>query len=195
MDAALVGGHAALDFANTTAWRLDEHRAADRVPDAAALVRWAVASGLVDEAEAGRLASAGPAAARRAAQSARRLRTALHHLLDAAVDATPPDPADLATVRHAAADAWRHVHFGQSLPLRPGVPVTTQQDVVRRLALAAVDVLSGPLDRLRRCQGPGCGWFFLDRSRNQTRQWCRTDDCGNRARARRHYARTHTENR
>lgn len=191
MDGALVGGHVALDFANTTAWRLDEQRLADRVPDTAALLRWAAASGLVDDAEASGLTGGDPAAARRTAQAARRLRAALQRLLDAAVDATPPRADDLATVRRAATDAWRHVHFGQSLPLCPGLPVTTQQDIVRRLALAAVDVLSGPLDRLRRCQGPGCGWFFLDRSKNSTRQWCRTDDCGNRVRARRHYARTH----
>ncbi|MFD3657498.1 CGNR zinc finger domain-containing protein [Streptomyces sp. NPDC058620] len=45
---------------------------------------------------------------------------------------------------------------------------------------------------MRRCDGPGRGWFFLDRTRSSSRRWCSSGDCGNRdrARARRHYART-----
>ncbi|MFJ2262942.1 CGNR zinc finger domain-containing protein [Streptomyces sp. NPDC087844] len=61
---------------------------------------------------------------------------------------------------------------------------------VRLLALEATELLAGPLAQLRRCQGPGCGWFFLDRSRSHTRQWCRSGDCGNRERVRRHYERS-----
>jgi predicted RNA-binding Zn ribbon-like protein len=33
-----------------------------------------------------------------------------------------------------------------------------------------------------------CGWMFLDLSRQRTRRWCSMEDCGNRAKARRHYA-------
>jgi hypothetical protein len=31
----------------------------------------------------------------------------------------------------------------------------------------------------------GCGWLFLDRSRNGSRRWCTMDDCGAHAKARR----------
>ncbi|MBZ2410557.1 CGNR zinc finger domain-containing protein [Streptomyces sp. L06] len=41
------------------------------------------------------------------------------------------------------------------------------------------------MPRVRRCAGPGCGWFFLDRTRNSARRWCGSGDCGNRDRARR----------
>jgi predicted RNA-binding Zn ribbon-like protein len=34
-----------------------------------------------------------------------------------------------------------------------------------------------------------CHWLFVDRSRNRTRVWCDMRVCGNRAKARRHYAR------
>jgi CGNR zinc finger len=60
------------------------------------------------------------------------------------------------------------------------------------LALQVLDLLQSPhlhLHLLRRCHGPGCGWLFLDRTRSHTRRWCSSSDCGNRARARRHYAR------
>jgi predicted RNA-binding Zn ribbon-like protein len=44
-------------------------------------------------------------------------------------------------------------------------------------------------DRLRHCAGDGCILHFLDSSRSGRRQWCSMDVCGNRAKARRHYAR------
>ncbi|MGW5559426.1 CGNR zinc finger domain-containing protein [Micromonospora sp. NPDC003944] len=32
--------------------------------------------------------------------------------------------------------------------------------------------------------GEGCGWLFLDSTRNHSRRWCDPLDCGNRARVR-----------
>jgi predicted RNA-binding Zn ribbon-like protein len=46
---------------------------------------------------------------------------------------------------------------------------------------------AGPLEWLKQCAG--CGWLFLDGSKNRTRRWCDMRVCGNRAKARRHYAR------
>lgn len=40
---------------------------------------------------------------------------------------------------------------------------------------------------IRECEGPECGWFFLDESRNRRRRWCSMESCGNRAKARRFY--------
>ncbi|MER7663745.1 MULTISPECIES: CGNR zinc finger domain-containing protein [unclassified Streptomyces] len=34
-----------------------------------------------------------------------------------------------------------------------------------------------------RCAGPGCGRFFLDRTRAGTRRWSSSGDCGNSDRA------------
>jgi predicted RNA-binding Zn ribbon-like protein len=48
---------------------------------------------------------------------------------------------------------------------------------------------AGP-DRIRRCAGHGCILHFYDASRGGRRQWCSMAVCGNRANARRHYART-----
>jgi len=39
----------------------------------------------------------------------------------------------------------------------------------------------------------GCGWLFLDETRNRSRRWCSMKDCGNRAKARRHYRRRRAE--
>ncbi|MEU9187534.1 CGNR zinc finger domain-containing protein [Streptomyces sp. NPDC048484] len=190
---ALIGGHVVLDFANTIAWRLDERRTVDRVSDPAALLTWAGVSGLLDAGRTGtllRVAEDDPDSAAHTLRAARRLRAALLRLLDAAVDGRPPRREDLTVVHRCFLDAWHRAEFASALPLRPELDVTVPDDVVRALALEAAKLLSEPLTNLRRCQGPGCGWFFLDRSRSHTRQWCRTGDCGNRERVRRHYARS-----
>jgi predicted RNA-binding Zn ribbon-like protein len=57
-----------------------------------------------------------------------------------------------------------------------------------RLAHAAVDLVRTiDLAQLRVCpvaEG-GCGWLFLDRSRNGSRRWCAMEDCGTQAKSRR----------
>jgi predicted RNA-binding Zn ribbon-like protein len=56
---------------------------------------------------------------------------------------------------------------------------------------SAATLLTGP-DRahIRECAGERCGWLYVDRSRNRARRWCDMRTCGNREKARRHYART-----
>jgi len=55
---------------------------------------------------------------------------------------------------------------------------------------AAADLLTSPdAGRVRECGSDTCSWLFLDRSKNGTRRWCDMAVCGNRAKARRHYAR------
>ncbi|BCY07432.1 CGNR zinc finger domain-containing protein [Actinoplanes sp. L3-i22] len=57
-----------------------------------------------------------------------------------------------------------------------------------RLADALVDLVrTADRSRLRTCplDEGGCGWLFLDRSRNGTRRWCSMEDCGTHVKARR----------
>jgi predicted RNA-binding Zn ribbon-like protein len=44
--------------------------------------------------------------------------------------------------------------------------------------------------RVRECSEESCRWLFLDHSKNRSRRWCNMQICGNRAKARRFYART-----
>jgi predicted RNA-binding Zn ribbon-like protein len=56
------------------------------------------------------------------------------------------------------------------------------------VACAAVELLcEADLTRLGMCPPDqhGCGWVFIDRSRNGSRRWCTMDDCGAHAKARR----------
>lgn len=45
--------------------------------------------------------------------------------------------------------------------------------------------------RLKTCPTPaGCGWFFLDQSKNKSRRWCSMQTCGNNAKVRRFHQRS-----
>lgn len=151
--------HPAVELVNTVAWRGDPERTVDRLT--------------------------GPP---RDLEQIRALREVVHRLLTSVVDGARPSPSDLAAINVAALDARRRATVAGDLPLRwsPGA-----DDALGRLALQAEDLLTDAarLRTLGRCGDPDCGWFFLDTSRSHTRRWCSSADCGNRDRARRHYAR------
>jgi len=57
-----------------------------------------------------------------------------------------------------------------------------------RLAAACVELVQTvDVLQLKACplDEGGCGWLFLDRSRNGSRRWCTMEDCGAHAKARR----------
>jgi len=55
---------------------------------------------------------------------------------------------------------------------------------------SAADLLvSSELKGVKQCADDACGWLFMDKSRNNSRRWCSMKDCGNRAKAHRHYLR------
>ena len=59
------------------------------------------------------------------------------------------------------------------------------------LALSAVDLLTSEhLKLVGQCADEeGCGWLFVDTSKNHSRRWCDINDCGNRAKQRRYQQR------
>jgi predicted RNA-binding Zn ribbon-like protein len=48
-------------------------------------------------------------------------------------------------------------------------------------------LLSEELGKVKEC--PGCGWLFLDTSKNQSRRWCSMNTCGARDKMRRYLKR------
>ncbi|MGV9211609.1 CGNR zinc finger domain-containing protein [Micromonospora sp. RB23] len=181
-----IGGHLALDLCNTMSWRLDAARKIDRLADPADLVNWFAT--VMGEADRGRLMddlADRPADAVRALEAVRRLRDTATRVMDAQVDGGIVDPADLATITTGWRQALGVATFPARLPLAPVVDPTSVPALVPYLALSVVDLVGQPdLSRLRRCDGEGCGWLFLDSTRNRSRRWCDPLDCGNRARVR-----------
>ncbi|MER5964970.1 CGNR zinc finger domain-containing protein [Streptomyces sp. NPDC002057] len=192
---ALMGGHPVLDFANTVAWRTDPARRAERVTGARAWARWGAAAGLLTPSRSVELAetsaAAEPEETGRELAALLHLRAQLWPVLDHLVDGESPPPGPWEELRRSLLLARRNAELPPAFPLRWQPGTERLADLGHALALEAEALLGGPsLTRIRRCEGPGCGWFFLDRSRGGTRRWCSSGDCGNRDRARRHYART-----
>ena len=186
----LVGGHVALDLANTVSWRLDPQRRIDYLGDPAALATWLGRFEAVPGTGAEVVRRASERTGRQVLGEVRSLREQLYDALAPLADGAPPGSLVVAPELNARlADAVAHSRLA-GVPPRWQLAPARPADVVRVLALAALDLLTTEdLARLRRCAGPGCGWVFLDRSKSHTRRWCSSADCGNRDRARRHYAR------
>jgi predicted RNA-binding Zn ribbon-like protein len=156
------------------------------------LVAWALHAGLLGPGDARALlalARRRPREARSVLRRAERLREALYRVLRALMDGGRPAAADLALVNAelAAVRARDRLRAGdKGLEWRPPAVGSALDSVLGPVARAASALLtSGELGRLRQCGGGGCGWLFLDRSRNRSRQWCTMEDCGNVSKVRR----------
>ncbi|MET9363518.1 CGNR zinc finger domain-containing protein [Streptomyces sp. NPDC006632] len=67
-----------------------------------------------------------------------------------------------------------HVHY-----FAPGASVADHLAADGGMALAFF-IVTGELERLRRCEAPDCGRAFVDFSRNRSRRYCSSRTCGNR---------------
>lgn len=182
------GGHLALDFVNTVnAWSRPYER--DYIDNYEKWLRWTVELGLLSSAQGRKLRHTDPTDAARLMAEVEAFRRTLQTLFSVVVDREPVVPRALATLNALLADA----RVNQSLHLKASgfewtwnAPVD-QRTPLLKIALAAADLLaSEDLKRLKHCPGPvGCGWLFLDKSRNQSRRWCSMEYCGSVAKAKR----------
>jgi predicted RNA-binding Zn ribbon-like protein len=185
-----------LDFANTAEWHASGHPT-EQLQSYAALVSWAQRVGILTDHEAGQLsreATRRPSDAAAVLERAISLREALYRILSAVVADRPPGEADLAILNGALSDALARVHVvreADSFAWRWAADETALDRVLWPVARSAADLLtSEKLARVGQCADDrGCGWLFLDMSRNRSRRWCDMKDCGNRAKAKRHYVR------
>ena len=179
------GGALCLDFVNTIDPRYGDDRI-EYVGDYAALVDWSVWVGALPAGRRDALLAAdgGDAALARA----HALRERLHALLGPRRDAQA-----LAGFNGELRRLGRHAELrpaGERYAL--GWEATGAADeLLWPVVRSAAELMVSPaLDCVRECDGENCGWLFLDTSKAGRRRWCSMEICGNRAKARRHRART-----
>lgn len=190
----LYGEHACLDFANTVDARgLPVHE--EHLHDYTDLVRWAAYAGMLDDGT-GRhltaLAATRPDAARAAHRDGLALREAVNRVFAGLSRGTPPGAPDLEVLQRGYAAAMA------AATLRPvagrftwDLPAGDLNRAWWPAAVAAVELLTaGPIGRVKVCaSGNGCEGLFLDTSKNNSRRWCRMEDCGTEAKIHRQTAR------
>ena len=166
---ALLAGALCLDFANTTEWHASArpHESLTSYED---LLAWS--------------------------RRATGLREIIYRVVVRLLRGGRPEPADLGAFNRALSSSLRR---SRVVAERGGLAWTWVRDDRALDAMlwpivesAAELVTSARRRRIGQCADDrGCGWLFLDTTRNRSRRWCAMGDCGNRAKARRHYQRTH----
>jgi predicted RNA-binding Zn ribbon-like protein len=191
-----VGGVLCLDFANTARWHASEHPV-ETLASYDDLIRWCRRAGVLDRVGAEALhrrAGHRRAAARAALRRAIAVRELLYRLVVALMRGERPRTSELAAFSRELRRAFTHVQVRIARGrLARGWPRRTDRldaPLWPILDSALQMLTSGDRDRIRQCADDrGCGWLFLDTTRNGSRRWCDMGDCGNRAKAGRHRSR------
>ncbi|HEX2489688.1 MAG TPA: ABATE domain-containing protein [Blastocatellia bacterium] len=199
----LVGGRLCLDFVNTVGgWnpgpargKYDPYTAvarADKLNDYFDLLAWSLHTGLFSENEAQALAREAGRREKEAAATLKRavaLRGAIYRICAAVIHEALPRATDLDLLNQELNVANGRVRLGVGEENFVWEWTDTKNALDRMLwqiADSTAEMLTtDDLTRLRGCPGEGCGWLFLDLSKNSRRQWCDMQACGNLAKVRR----------
>jgi len=197
------GGRLCLAAVNTVLWRRSD-APVDRIGGYPELVRLVGRAGWLGSTaepaaelapELAAAAEAYPAAARQALARAVELREALFPLFSAVAAGQRPAAAHLELLNEALAEGLGRLAvlaLPGSRAFVAGWQDRTALDLPRWQIAASAGLLltSADRDRVKQCPGDRCGWVFVDASRNRSRRWCDSRECGNRERVRAHYERT-----
>ena len=191
----LLGGRLSLDFANTTDWHASDHPV-EFLTSYSDLVAWSQHVGILTDHQVQRLlkeAARRPEDATAVLERAIALREATYRIFSAISHGRPPQAADLATFNAELSGALaqsRIVLTAEGFAWDwAGAEDALDQMLWPVVHDAAGLLTSEELERVGQCADDRCGWLFLDMSRSHSRRWCSMEDCGNRAKARRHYER------
>jgi predicted RNA-binding Zn ribbon-like protein len=167
-----VGGALCLDFCNTVNWP-GTAREEDWFADEAGFAGWCGALAL-------------PVPQRPMLAAALALRGATWRAFAARAGGTAPAEADLRAIwsSYGAAIAGAALIADGTVA---GV-VLPADDPLAPVVCSAVELLCEPALPVKLCRTHQCGWLFIDQTKNRGRQFCNLR-CGNRVRARNHYAR------
>jgi predicted RNA-binding Zn ribbon-like protein len=194
----MVGGRSCLDFVNTASQRR-EGPFKERLQTYEDLLSWAIQAEQLTESEAAdlrQMAAKSPAEAEAVVERGRELREAIYRVFTrrSAGEELPPEDLKLISTEYGRAAVNRvltpsnvgvctfdwQMHEALDRPLWP-------------VAVSATNlVASEDATRVKECATDNCNWLFLDASKNRSRRWCEMKECGNRAKARRHYHKTKT---
>jgi predicted RNA-binding Zn ribbon-like protein len=191
----LLGGRLSLDFVNTADWHASDHPV-EFLTSYSDLVAWSQHVSILTDHQAQRLlkeATRRPRDASAVLERAIALREAIYRIFSAISRGRPPQAADLATFNVELSEALaqsRIVSTAEGFTWDWADAEEALDWMLWPVAHDAAGLLtSEELDRVGQCADDRCGWLFLDTSRNRSRRWCSMEDCGNRAKARRHYKR------
>ena len=184
------GGALALDLTNTVVLRADALRSFDRFDDPDEIPRFAAAASDFRAQElGGRRLSVELAGELHGRMTG--LREAVDRHFRSVAQAGEIDLGAYGAMLGACASGLEGRMDRVGGHGRPFGDPNTPLELEAAVALSALALTALPAGRIRICRN--CRWLFVDRSRNASRLWCDMTVCGNRNKARRHYARRRDE--
>lgn len=194
----LVDTRPCLNFVNTIDWRLSPERSRDCLADYSCLLAFSLRLNILEPAQYSTLserAQRSPKEGERSFADARAFRDAFTALIDETAGTPMQEPLEqprrdalmiFDAARKRAKESERLIWNNGELHL---VPRADEEGldypwlcIVRDAEQLA---LSEFFSRVRVCAADGCGWAFVDTSKNGKRRWCSMQLCGNREKARR----------
>ena len=186
-----VGGVLCLDFANTINSRVNpEHEYLVQYSD---LAGWAKKVGILSPTQTSQLekrAEQNKEEADRTISTARNIRELLYRIFSNALKRSEPNQKDLEMFVTALGEAISRGHLiKKDNRYHTSWKLDETFDAVLLPILHSAGQLlhSEDLQHVKECAG--CGWLFLDTSKNQSRRWCSMNTCGARDKMRRYHKR------
>lgn len=183
-----------LNYANTLSWRGRE-QPVENLHALVDILHWSEQSGVCTPAATQRLrrwSRDHQAQADEIFTEALAIREAIFRIFSAIAGGAPVAAKDFAVLKAALANAparSRLARFGNRCGWWVEQPQPSVSGVLAPVLWSAGDLMLNARSRpIQRCANEECLWLFIDQSKNGTRRWCAMNACGNRAKARRHYA-------
>ena len=191
----LIGGWLCLDFVNTVDWRNSDHPH-EWFTKYSDLVSWSRHAGILTGNEARDLlqkADMHPEDAKAVLDRAIILRETFYRVFSAISTHHSSSASDITILNMELSKAMAQMQLMPTADRSSwtfGFKDNALDRMLWPVVRSAADLLtSNKLSKINKCSEKDCGWLFLDMSRNRSRRWCDMKDCGNRAKARRHYQR------
>jgi predicted RNA-binding Zn ribbon-like protein len=197
----IVGGHLALDFANT----VDDPDGLERYDHAGTypeLVAWSARIGMLQPDQAKELLIAAQEHPRARSAALKRAHVLRDILVEIFTEIAVVNSGQSATtggsspstrwdeLRPFVTDAMAHAELAWegSMYQLTWADTTRLDAMLWPIGWAAGDLITSPqLSRLKKCAS--CPWLFLDQSKNLSRRWCAMNDCGTHEKIRRYVIR------
>ncbi len=189
-----------LSFVNTNDWHASS-QPVEKLKSYLDLIEWARTVNLISSSDRDHLlvrARQAPELADNALEKARLLREAIFRIFIGLSRENRYDPSDLELINSLQLESHQNARL---LPAASGFSWGWESDPINLeiilwpVVRSAVDLMvSAELAYVKICADDrGCGYTFLDISRNHNRRWCSMESCGNRAKAQRHYRRAKSQ--
>lgn len=193
MEIDLDGGALCLDFINTVYSRKVQE-VHEYLRDYTEFLKWCKRLGLLDEAASNHLhemAEARPVKAEEALKEVLKVRENLYQLFLCIATGREQENSTVNEFNINLSHALAHLQMkfdkdGCHAIIRPDEKSLTSP--LAHILKSAFDVLvDEPPGRIKECGN--CGWLFLDKTKNNKRQWCNPAYCGTVTRSRRYQER------